>query len=166
MKEKEESIPRQGRFHCECWELDVRPEDVEALLVKFRQESPTAIIQVFCAKGSPNMGAIEMIAAQTLTAAKSGSTLAERPELDLLLRLAGTRQIGEAFQRVGYKSTSSESRKRLFMVAACEGRGAAVNRLSKRASLDPRFTLVEKTRALAGDDLELVERAALLASRL
>jgi hypothetical protein len=155
-------MPRESRFHCECWEIDVDPDDVESLLAELRKESPNAIIQVFGASRAPNAGAVQMLAAQTLTAAKSGSTLAERPELDLLLRLAGTRQIGEAFQRVGYKKKNG---KRLFMVAASERGGAALRRVASRASRDRRFTLVAKKKPGRGD-LQLVERAALLAVRL
>jgi tRNA threonylcarbamoyladenosine modification (KEOPS) complex Cgi121 subunit len=154
-------MPLGSSFHCECWEVDVGPDEIESILARLRKESPKAIIQVFGADRAPNAGAVEMIAAQTLTAAKSGSTLAERPELDLLLRLAGTRQIGEAFQRVGYKKNG----KRLFMVAAAEGTGAALVRVRNRASRDGRFALVEKKKPGSGD-LEIVERAALLAVRL
>jgi len=102
-----------------------------------------------------------MIAAQTLSAAKSGSTLAERPELDLLLRLAGTRQIGEAFLRVGYRSNG----KRIFMVAASKGGGAALRRLGKELAKDKRFDEIPRKKLTKGD-LECVEVAALLAVRL
>jgi len=102
-----------------------------------------------------------MIAAQTLTAARSGATLAERPELDLLLRLAGTRQIGEAFRRIGYKTKG----KRLFVVAASEGSRAPMLRVGRAIAKDGRFSEVPKKQPARGD-LELVERAALLAVRL
>jgi tRNA threonylcarbamoyladenosine modification (KEOPS) complex Cgi121 subunit len=154
-------MPRESSFHCECWQVDVGPDEVEGVLAKLRKESPKAIIQVFGADRLPNAGAVEMIAAQTLTAAKSGSTLAERPELDLLLRLAGTRQIGEAFHRVGYKN----GEKKLFMVAASEGTGTALARVRNRVARDPRFAPVAKKKPGKGD-LEIVERAALLAVRL
>ncbi len=154
-------VPRESSLHCECWEVKVEPEEVEGMLADMRKESPKAIIQVFGASRAPNAGAVEMIAAQTLAAVKSSSTLAERPELDLLLRLAGTRQIGEAFRRVGYKSVG----KRLYMVAASEGTGVALKRLRMRASRDRRFSLVAK-KAPGKGDLEVVERAALLAARL
>jgi tRNA threonylcarbamoyladenosine modification (KEOPS) complex Cgi121 subunit len=101
-----------------------------------------------------------MIAAQTLTAAKSGATLAEKPELDLLLRLAGTRQIGEAFRRVGYRSSG----KRMFMVAAA-GKGQRLKRLGDEMAKAKGFKEVKK-RALAKADLEKVEVAALLSVRL
>lgn len=152
---------RQGNFHCTCWEIAVQPGEVEGLLAKTREQNPGVIVQVVGGARAPNPSAVEMIAAQTLTAAKSGSTLAVRPELDLLLRLAGTRQIGEAFQRVGYKSKG----KRFFMVAAAEGSGVALRRMSNRLAGDARFAEVARKR-LAKGDLEQVERAALLAARL
>jgi len=154
-------MPRERSFHAACWEVGVPQEEVEGLLAKIRKQSPGIIVQVIGAARAPNPNAVEMIAAQTLMAAKSGWTLAERPELDLLLRLAGTRQIGEAFQRVGYKSNG----KRFFMVAASDGNRAPLTRLGKRLAADKRFTEVAKTR-LAEGDLEQVERAALLAARL
>jgi tRNA threonylcarbamoyladenosine modification (KEOPS) complex Cgi121 subunit len=154
-------MPKESRFNCMCWEIRVRPEEVEGILSKMRKQNPKVIIQVFSASSAPNPSAVALVAAQTLTAARSGSTLAERPELDLLLRLAGTRQIGEAFQRAGYRS----NRKRLFLVAALEGNGAALSRMSKSLAGDKRFAGVPPKR-LAKDDFEQVERAALLAARL
>jgi len=154
-------MQRENSFHCACWEVGVPPDEVEELLAKVRKRVPRVIIQVVGATRAPNPSAVEMIAAQTLTAAKSGTTLAERPELDLLLRLAGTRQIGEAFQRVGYKS----NKKRFFMVAASEGSGATLARMVMRLAVDKRFKEVAKKK-LTKSDLEQVERAALLAVRL
>jgi tRNA threonylcarbamoyladenosine modification (KEOPS) complex Cgi121 subunit len=155
------SMQRDRSFHCACWEVGVKPDEVEDILSKMRKHSPNAIIQVFSAERAPSARAVEMIAAQTLTAARSGATLAERPELDLLLRLAGTRQIGEAFKRVGYKSNG----KRLFMVAASEGSSSPLLRVSKVLTKDRRFSEVPKKKP-AKSDLDLVERAALLAARL
>jgi tRNA threonylcarbamoyladenosine modification (KEOPS) complex Cgi121 subunit len=154
-------MKRENSFHCACWEVGVLPDEVEELLAKVRKRAPRVIIQVVGATRAPNPSAVEMIAAQTLTAAKSGTTLAERPELDLLLRLAGTRQIGEAFQRVGYKSNE----KRFFMVAASEGSGATLARMVMRLAVDKRFKEVAKKK-LTKSDLQQVERAALLAVRL
>jgi tRNA threonylcarbamoyladenosine modification (KEOPS) complex Cgi121 subunit len=154
-------MPKESSFHCNCWEFEAPAEEVEGILTKVRAGSPGVIVQAFASGSAPNPSAVKLIAAQTLTAAKSGYTLAERPELDLLLRLAGTRQIGEAFQRVGYKSEG----KRLFMVAAEEGGGATLRHLSERLARDGRFAEVAK-RKLAKSDMEQVERAALLASRL
>lgn len=150
---------REGQFHSACWEVDAGPGEIEPLLAETRERSPGVIVQVVGADKAPNPRALELIAAQTLAASRSGATLAERPELDLLLRIAGTRQIGEAFARVGYKSEA----KRLFMVAACEGGGAALRTLSKRLAKDGRFREVPR-RHVGEEDLELVERAALLSA--
>jgi len=154
-------MPRDSAFHCRCWEIGVRPREVESLLAELRKENPTIIIQVFGAGDAPNPAAVGMVAAQTLTAVESGATLAERPELDLLLRLAGTRQIGEAFARAGYMSDG----KRLFLAAAAKGKGEAMRRLAKRLSTDRRLVEVP-TKKLGKADFQMVERAALLAASL
>ncbi len=156
----EAGMTREGGFLCHCWEIVDSGEDPEALLSRLRTDNPDLLIQVFGGK-RPRASAVEMIAAQTLTAAKSGSILADRPELDLLLRLAGTRQIGEAFLLLGYKPR----RKRLFMAAASEGKSGAMERLVRRLSDDRRFVEIQKE-PLTEEDLDLVERAALLAARL
>lgn len=154
-------MPRESTFHCLCWELDAGPEEVELLLAQLRRDHRGVVIQAFGAGRAPNAGAVAMIAAQTLAATKSAVTLVERPELDLLLRLAGTRQIGEAFRLVGYKSGG----KRVFVVAASEGGSVALGRLAKSLSADQRFAEVGK-QELGNDDLDSVEVAALLAARL
>jgi tRNA threonylcarbamoyladenosine modification (KEOPS) complex Cgi121 subunit len=152
---------REGKFHSACWEVGAKPREMEALLAETRGKSPGVIVQVVGADNAPNPKAIRLIAAQTLTASKSGATLAEKPELDLLLRLAGTRQIGEAFARVGYKSSA----KRYFMVAACEGGGGALRSLRKRLAEDGRFREVP-LKEMGSEDLDMVERAALLSAGL
>jgi tRNA threonylcarbamoyladenosine modification (KEOPS) complex Cgi121 subunit len=114
------------------------------------------LAQVFASRRTPNPAALKMVAAQTLAAASSGATLAKKPELDLLLRLAGTRQIGEAIERCGYKSGKG----RLFLVAASDD-GAAISRVN---ALDPTKFVRVDDRALSKSDLEFVERAALLSA--
>jgi tRNA threonylcarbamoyladenosine modification (KEOPS) complex Cgi121 subunit len=47
---------------------------------------------------------IELLAAQTLQAESSGGLLANRPEIDFLLRLAGTTQISKAIREAGVKA--------------------------------------------------------------
>jgi tRNA threonylcarbamoyladenosine modification (KEOPS) complex Cgi121 subunit len=152
---------RKGQFHSACWEVEAGTGEIEQILSKTREGNPGVILQVVGAEKPPNPRVVELIAAQTLTAARSGSTLAEKPELDLLLRLAGTRQIGEAFATVGYKSGADS----LFMVAACEGRMAPLRALERRLAVDARFREVPR-RGLEKDDLDLVERAALLSAGL
>lgn len=139
-----------------CWEASLGEGPTEAALARVREENPGVIVQFFKADEAPNPAAIELLAAQTLAASRSGATLAQRPELDLLLRLAGTRQIGEAFERAGYRS----KKKRIFLVAASEGAGS-LRQTKARVAKDARFSEIPK-RELSGVDLALVERGALL----
>ena len=44
---------------------------------------------------------VELLAAQTLEAKSSGGLLANKPEIDFLLRLAGTTQISRAIKSAG-----------------------------------------------------------------
>lgn len=143
------------------WKLKIASSRAEAFLADLRMDHPKLILQVFSADSPPNGTAIEMIAAQTLMAARSGSTLAVKPELDLLLRLAGTRQIGEAFSRLGYKSGGEN----LFLVAASPSK-PPLERLARRLASEE--VVVEKLarKELGENDLQMVERAALLSAGL
>ncbi len=149
---------RSGRFKCECWEVEMSSDQVESLLAEARSENPDAVIQAFGAVRPPNPKAVAMMSAQTLASLESGSMIAERREVDLLLRLAGTRQIGEAFRRAGYRS----GKKRLFIVAAWSGAASEPKKLRSMASNDTRFRSVPES-TLDKKDFDAVERAALLA---
>ena len=46
---------------------------------------------------------VELLSAQTLQAESSGGLLAKKPEIDFLLRLAGTTQISRAIKQAGAK---------------------------------------------------------------
>ena len=90
---------------------------------------------------------VEMLAAQTLHAEDSGSMLAKSPEMDFLLRLAGTTQISRAIREKG----SAKGRPFLLVVA---GRRPGRNREAPGLEL-PR-------RRLSKGELQLIEKAALL----
>lgn len=139
-----------------CWEASLGDVPVDTELARVREENPGVVAQFFKADEAPNPAAVELLAAQTLAASRSGATLTERPELDLLLRLAGTRQIGEAFERAGYRS----KRRRLFLVAASEGAGS-LRGMKATLAKDARFSEIPR-RELSRVDLALVERGALL----
>ncbi len=97
-----------------------------------------------------NVRFVEMIAAQTLMAGATGNLLARRPEMDFLLRLAGTTQISKAIQEAGSAKGS-----RFVLVAG------------SRSKLDPKVGLGGermKGDGLSGDDLLKVEAAALLSA--
>ena len=59
-------------------------------------ENPGSVVQAVRLEATDNELFIEMLAAQTFQAMSSGSILARKPEIDLLLRLAGTTQIEKA----------------------------------------------------------------------
>jgi len=65
---------------------------------------PGVMVQTVSSKSATNGFFIQMLAAQTLRAERSGCLLAKKPEIDFLLRLAGTNQISEAISRVGSKA--------------------------------------------------------------
>ena len=94
---------------------------------------------------------VELVAAQTFQAGSSGALLANKPEIDFLLRLAGTTQISKALKDAGAKSGEP-------FVLVVAGRGA----LKRPSDLDG----VELTRrGLSDEELGKIERAALLNAR-
>lgn len=96
----------------------------------------------------------ELLAAQTLTAAKSRELLGRKPEVDLLLRVAGTTQISEALARVGVRPGSP------FVLVVCGTRALPkklLDRCEKEGERLPRRTLTAR-------DLSMVEDAALLSA--
>ena len=110
--------------------------------------NPGAIIQTVRPDGIRNEFFLEMIAAQTMLAEWSGSLLARKPELDLLLRLGRTSQISTAISTVGAREGEP------FM-AVVAGRGE----VSVPGYLEP----LELARgALTKGELEMIEAAALL----
>jgi len=62
---------------------------------------PNSIVQTLSVEAATNRFYIEMIAAQTLSANETPSLLARKPEVDLLLRFAGTTQISRAIRQMG-----------------------------------------------------------------
>lgn len=94
---------------------------------------------------------IEMIAAQTLHAKATGNLLAKKPEIDFLLRLAGTTQIKEAIESVGVQ----DGRPFLLVVA---GAGPKFGHLRGKPG---RWKELAK-RALTEGELDRIEHAALL----
>jgi len=107
-----------------------------------------AVVQTAAKGAASNEFFVEMLAAQTLHAESSGSLLARRPEIDLLLRLAGTTQISKAIKEKGAASGEPF----LFVVAGRKRpkqvRGLAAQELPRRR--------------LSRNELQRVERAALL----
>jgi tRNA threonylcarbamoyladenosine modification (KEOPS) complex Cgi121 subunit len=65
--------------------------------------NPRSVVQTLRMGEEDNEFLVEMIAAQTLRADSSGALLAKKPEIDLLLRIAGTTQISRAIRERGAK---------------------------------------------------------------
>jgi hypothetical protein len=63
--------------------------------------NPDAVVQTLRVGSVKNEFLVEMLAAQTLQAMESGGLLAKKPEIDLLLRFAGTTQISRAIESDG-----------------------------------------------------------------
>jgi tRNA threonylcarbamoyladenosine modification (KEOPS) complex Cgi121 subunit len=68
---------------------------------KLLSANPGTIVQAIRPGNVRNEAFIEMLAAQTFAAESSGSLLAKKREIDLLLRLAGTTQISRAIREEG-----------------------------------------------------------------
>ncbi len=81
-----------------CEAMD--PDEAKAALAR---GNPGSVTQAVRAGSAENEALVEMIAAQTLQAKSSGGLLAKKPEIDLLLRLAGTTQISKAIREQGAK---------------------------------------------------------------
>jgi tRNA threonylcarbamoyladenosine modification (KEOPS) complex Cgi121 subunit len=123
--------------------------DPEEVKEKISRRHPSLLVQSLRPGASRNAGHLEMIAAQTVEATATGNLIAKKPEIDFLLRVAGTTQISRAIQKVG----SEKGRPFLVVVA---GR----RRIPAGLGLD-RWKELER-RELSGREMEKVEVAALL----
>jgi tRNA threonylcarbamoyladenosine modification (KEOPS) complex Cgi121 subunit len=75
-----------------------------ALKRRLSDANPDSIVQTTKGGLVENEVFVELLAAQTLQAESSKGLLANKPEMDLLLRLAGTTQISRAIRDAGAKS--------------------------------------------------------------
>ncbi|MDG6898764.1 MAG: hypothetical protein JRN24_03390 [Nitrososphaerota archaeon] len=118
---------------------------------KLASANLSSMVQAANAGSAKNESFVEMLAAQTLHADASGSLLAKKPEIDFLLRLAGTTQIARAIREHGAK----EGAPFLLVVAA----RTPVRGPSEVSGLElPR-------RDLSLAELARVEKAALLSAQ-
>ncbi len=138
-------------------EARLAPGAAETELLVLRRRHPGLIIQLLTLEEIPGNRTISMIGLQTLRAAKTGALLAAKPEVDLLLRLAGTTQIAVAIEKVGYKAKG-----KLLLVAA--GTAGSVARLRKELVDNASYKVMEGEE-IGNDGLAMVERAALLGTR-
>lgn len=136
----------------------LRGIEPECLLLKLREKFPQLVLQLVSFEKEPNARVMELIASQTVEALESKSLLATKPEVDLVLRLAGTSQIVTALKRVGYGSRGSK-----ILVAIGNRRSAS--RFQKYAKSQSRKLRPLKKSRLDNEDLERVELAALLGAQ-
>jgi tRNA threonylcarbamoyladenosine modification (KEOPS) complex Cgi121 subunit len=131
--------------------------EAQGELLRLRSAHPRLTIQLVVMERLPGAGALLMIAAQTLRAKETGSLLADKPEVDLLLRLAGTSQITEALQKHGYGARGAK-----MLVAV--GSNKDVERLRRELSGSKSYRLLEPEK-VDEEDLDMVEVAALLGTK-
>ncbi len=139
-------------------ELSLKSAAAEGFLSAVRRRFPKLTVQLVTFGKVPNGRMLELMGNQTITALAQGSLLASKPEVDLLLRVAGTSQIEVALRTVGY---GREGKKVLLAI----GDGRALARLQRYCiSLAPGATPLGKS-PLSRRELEKVEEAALLGAR-
>jgi tRNA threonylcarbamoyladenosine modification (KEOPS) complex Cgi121 subunit len=126
--------------------------DVEGIKKSVRGRDSGLLVQAF---GTGTIGCRKlalMLSAQTIEAAKSSTMMAKRPEFDLLLRVAGTDQIGRAVSDVGFKKGA----RALLVVAGEPGKvKRAAKALARGYEALPDGDLSE-------EDFSRIEKAAVL----
>jgi hypothetical protein len=144
-------------YRCIVARADVPPGSADELLLGLRRSHPALVVQLLGLKRVPAPKAVVMICEQTFRAAKTGALLAEKPEVDLLLRLAGTNQISVAIQRAGYRSGGT-----MILVAA--GPPKDIVALRRELSRGSRFSILPDGE-MDEEGFMAVEVAALLGAR-
>jgi tRNA threonylcarbamoyladenosine modification (KEOPS) complex Cgi121 subunit len=124
---------------------DLDPDEAK---LEFGSSNPSSIVQTGRAKSAANEFFVEMLAAQTLRAGSAGSLLAKKPEIDFLLRLAGTTQISKAIKQCGSRKGEP------FLLVVAGPKKINFPRSAKAKEL-PRGKLTKK-------ELDRIEEAALL----
>ena len=123
----------------------LNPDEVKK---KFLAANEGGLVQASKPDPTDNELYFEMLAAQTLRADSLGCLLARKPEIDFLLRLAGTTQISEAIKKKGARPGE-------IFVLTVAGRSEPKRPPGVPARRLPR-------RELSKVELERIERAALL----
>ncbi len=124
--------------------------DPDLIKLRVRSRCPGALVQSVRAGLATNAFFIEIIAAQTTRASATGTLLADKAEIDLLLRLALTTQISDAIRVAG----SKKGEPFLVVVAAAGKTLGPLDKMRLGKEL-PRKRLTE-------EELVAVEKAALL----
>jgi tRNA threonylcarbamoyladenosine modification (KEOPS) complex Cgi121 subunit len=123
---------------------ELNPDEMK---LRLAAANPGSIVQTARVGAARNLRFVEMLAAQTIQAESSESLLAEKPEIDFLLRLAGTTQISKAIKDLGARAGAPF----LLVVAGRE---------RVRGATGLEFEL--RSRELSALELARVEKGALL----
>ena len=75
--------------------------DAEDLKKRTQRDFPGLLVQVANSRDLRNEALVELIAWQTRAARAAGCLLAKTPQMDMLLRIAGTTQIAKAIRNSG-----------------------------------------------------------------
>ena len=134
-----------------CYLLDGQTGS-ESLRAAVRKSFPNLVTQAVDPSTVNNERLVEMVGEQTLEAVEGGTLLAQKPEVDLLMRLAGTTQIARAIQEFGVKPGEN------FTLVVVGDETDVARFESSRASGWTRLPRHE----LDKSELRRVERAALL----
>jgi tRNA threonylcarbamoyladenosine modification (KEOPS) complex Cgi121 subunit len=127
---------------------EISPEEAKKELASL---NPGSLVQTANGGSAENEFFVEMLAAQTLRAGTTGGLLAKKPEIDFLLRLAGTTQISEAIRWHGSATGSP-----FLLVAA----GPMEIKSPTRVGM-----MELPRRKLSRKELERIEGAALLSAQ-
>ncbi|QQG49165.1 MAG: hypothetical protein HY247_02310 [archaeon] len=134
--------PRVSAFRIDA------PTTPEKAKEHFPSGDSAVILQALSLASAQNLGFVRMIAAQTVKARARGILLARKPEVDLLLRFAGTTQIKEAIRVAGAATGKPFLLVVIGQAGALKGAGSIGKELPNRP--------------LTKEELLRVERAALL----
>ena len=133
------------RFVVRCFRLEGM--DARTLREPRRAGAEGLLVQTVREGLGSNELLFEMLAAQTFSNRDSGTLLTRKPEVDLLLRIAGTTQISAAMSRVGtmkgmpFVLIVAGTRKQVERFEL--GLGGAGARLERRSLSDGELAMVE-----------------------
>ena len=125
--------------------------DAEELKGRIRRRLPSLLAQVVSSRLLGSETVAELLVWQTLYAKSSASLMAKTPEMDLLLRVAGTTQISEAIALAGAKRGEAS----ILIASGSRGDLARLTsefrpgkRLQRRRLTPPESMLIEKAATL------------------
>ncbi len=93
-------VVETSTFEARCYAVGWG-EDPKEVREDVRNNHPGLLVQAVSIRSAANESFVELVAAQTAHATVTHNLLTKRPEIDLLLRLAGSTQISLAIKKTG-----------------------------------------------------------------